>query len=224
MGSESSAVRVPIRKSEPCAKRVLGRRSEPTLLRVPWLMSAHSEQERKRMSNLEDIHKILDAAEGDLASAASEVLVGSRYVSLYVIRIGLENIQSRRRRQRRRELTQEIQPQYQPARSGITGRVELTPAAKKRIAARARDLFGPDGWNIGGLNLGEFTKEQLIAQAASERRSAKGSLRNAEFYEALAEPLKPGQLVKDHWKEPSAMHKVKDKVWKDSDKGRRLGR
>lgn len=72
------------------------------------------------------------------------------------------------------------------------------------------------GWDIGEINIGAFTREDLLAQASKERASAKGHIRSARFYEALAEPMKAGQLVRDYWK-PEAAIKVKEEIWQKAD-------
>ena len=73
------------------------------------------------------------------------------------------------------------------------------PAFKQRLVKHVKELVGDDGWMIGDLYLGDMTKEQLLSQAASERRFARGSLGNAKFYETMARPLQPGQLVCEYW-------------------------
>ena len=158
--------------------------------------------------------EILESA-GDIP-AASKLIYPNRALALFVLEYGLGVLKSRSRRQRRRELTAVVQPQFMRKPGGITGQVVLTPAAKKRLTENTRDLFGADGWMIGDLNLGSFTKEQLLAQASNERASAKGSLRNAQFYEALADPLQPGQRARDYWK-PGDAQKIKRTIWQDTE-------
>lgn len=166
------------------------------------------------MSYRDDVLKTIESVGGDLANAAEAIYSGPKKIALYVIRLGLEKIKSGKRRERRRELRTEVKPQFTAGRT--TGSIVLTKASKARLLKSTRELFGDDGWKIGDLNLGEFTKEQLIIQAASERASAKGSIRNAQFYEALAEPLQPGQKAKDYWKSEMA-HKIKLGIWKDTE-------
>jgi hypothetical protein len=154
-------------------------------------------------------------AEADSISAAAEAIhSGPKKIALYVIALGLETLRAKKRRQRRRELRSEIAPQYTKGRT--TGSVVLTAASKKRLVKRTKELFGDDGWQIGDLNLGDFTKEALLSQAAAERASAKGSIRNAQFYEALAEPLQPGQTCRTYWKSETA-HKIKSGIWKETE-------
>lgn len=162
----------------------------------------------------EEVLEVLDSVEGDLQAATELIYDGPGKVARYVIQLGLESVQAKRRRMRRREFKAEIKPQFTPGRT--TGRVVLTKASKERLLRNTQELFGDDGWMIGNLNLGEFSKEQLLAQASAERASAKGSIRNAQFYEALAEPLQPGQLVRDYWQSKDARG-VKDKIWRDTE-------
>jgi hypothetical protein len=162
-------------------------------------------------TNKEKVHKILDQVDGDIDLAAENVYASPKALIIYVITIGLEHIKAKRRANRRRELRREVEPEFRPGRT--SGSVEFTPQFKKKLLEKTQKLFGKDGWDIGEINLGSFTKEGLISMADSERKSAKGHIQNAQFYETLAEPLKPGQMVKDFWK-PEAASKIKKEIWK----------
>ena len=78
-----------------------------------------------------------------------------------------------------------------------------------------RDLFLT--WCIGDVPLGDATKEFLVESAQAERKSAKGHLRNAVFYECLAEPMAAGQVVRDYWKEAKAVKLIRDELWQDTE-------
>lgn len=167
------------------------------------------------MSYRDDVIKILDECDNDTSVAAGAIYEGPKEIALYVIMLGLETIKSKRRRTRRRELREEIKPQFKAGKT--TGSVTFTAKTKERIKRNhSINLFGDDGWQIGGLNLGDMTKEQLLAQAANEQSSAKGSLRNAQFYTALAEPLAPGQTARTYWKSETA-RKMKGEIWKSTE-------
>jgi nucleoside diphosphate kinase len=133
---------------------------------------------------------------------------------LYVIAVGLDHLKARKRAVRRRELRRAVRPKFRAGR--VTGSIELTAQSKKRLLQKTQELFGDDGWKIGAISLGNFTKEALLSEAANERVSAKGHVRTAEFYEALAEPMQSGQLVRDYWRQESAVE-VRDKIWKNSE-------
>lgn len=169
------------------------------------------------MSYKDEVLKVLDDAGNVVADAAAEILSGPKKIALYVIQIGLETIKSKRRRDRRRELRSEVRPQFKAG--PVTGSIVLTKQAKERVIKNTRELFGADGWMIGDINIGAMTKEQLLAQAHSELASAKGSIRNAQFYEALADPLQPGQRADSYWK-PETATKIKRGIWKHTE-GRR---
>lgn len=158
--------------------------------------------------------RVLEECDQNIADAANAIYAGPAKIALYVIQLGLETLKSKQRRNRRRELRTEVKPQFRQGRS--TGSVILTKASKERLLKRTKELFGENGWMIGDLNLGDLTKEGLLAQAVAERASAKGSLRNAQFYEALAEPLQPGQLAREYWKSETA-HKIKRDIWKGTE-------
>ena len=138
------------------------------------------------MTPNEEVLQLIEGTE-TLKEAADIILDGKRKIALYVLQIGLEHIKAAKRRERRRQLRQEVKPQFQAG--PVTGSYVLTKSAKKRLLRSTQELFGDDGWMIGELNLGDFTKEKLIAQAVAEEGQAKGSLLNAQFYRALAEPL-----------------------------------
>lgn len=159
--------------------------------------------------------EFLTKAGGDVAIAAAKVYnSASRGLILYVITLGLGTLKAKQRRQRRRELKVEVKPQYTAGRT--TGSIKFTKATQKRLIQHAQDLFGADGWMIGDLQLGGMTKEQLIAQAESEEASAKGSLRNARFYRALAEPLKSGQKAGSYWKREAGL-KLRDEIFHETE-------
>lgn len=159
---------------------------------------------------IEEIYKILDGVDGDIELAADAVYDGPKKILLYVLTIGLDRIKAKRRARRRQELRHNVQPQFRPGKTA--GSIELTPKAKERLFKNTRELFGNDGWKIGDISLGDFTKEDLLLQAAVERKSAKGHILNADFYEALAEPLKKGQTVKQFWKTEDA-NRIKSEIW-----------
>lgn len=159
---------------------------------------------------LEDIYKILDKVDGDIELATQIVFDGPKKLAKYVIWIGLDTIKAKRRAVRRRELKRDIQLEFNISKK--FGGVDLTAAAKKRILEHTKDLFGPNGWMIGDLNLGDITKEGLLLQAHNEEQSSRGHILNVQFYRALADPLKEGQQVRDFWKSEEAAH-LKAEIW-----------
>ncbi len=166
------------------------------------------------MSELNKIHKILDRVDGDIKLAAEIIYSGTKSLALYVIAIGLDHLKAKKRAARRRQLRRAVQPRYRAGKT--TGSLELTTQSKKRLFRMTEDLFGDDGWKIGNISLGNFTKEELLAEAAAERSSAKGHIQTAEFYEALAAPLKSGQSVGSHWN-PKAAKEIRERIWKKNE-------
>ena len=128
--------------------------------------------------------------------------------------MGLDTIKANHRRDRRREFKQAIKPQFKPG--PVTGSVVFTKKTKERLAHHANELFGDKGWAIGGVWLRDMTREQLLDRAQVERKSAKGSLQNAQFYEALAQPLSPGQPVYTYWQAATAAG-LRDQIWADTE-------
>jgi hypothetical protein len=163
------------------------------------------------------VQLIIDAADGDLDVAAMRIFEGPKATAIYVIRVGLEHMKSRHRAGRRRELRREVRPKFQAGKTH--GSIELTPQSRKRLFGMTQELFGEDGWKIGEISLGNMTKESLLDQAGRERQSAHGHVRNAQFYEALAEPLRSGQCVHEYWN-PETATKLKKAIW-DRSKGKK---
>lgn len=152
-----------------------------------------------------------------LRDAAESILHGPRDLAIYTITIGLEHLKAVVRRERRRSLRREIKPEFRSGRT--TGSVVFTERAKKRVVEHAQRLF--DDWQIDAhIKLGNATKEELLASARAERSSAKGHIRTAMFYEALAEPLNAGQRLRDYWESKSDVVKVKNKIWRDTAEAR----
>jgi hypothetical protein len=165
----------------------------------------------------DDIQRIIDQ-NLDLADAAAAILSGPRHLAIYCIRLGLEQLQNRRRAIRRRELRAVVQPEFTKASGAITGRVVFTKRAQKRIIDNARELF--DGWMINAtISLGEATKEDLILQAVAEENSATGHIRNAQFYRALAAPLGDGQKAASYWT-PKRVRDLRSKMDRRGDDDR----
>lgn len=152
------------------------------------------------MEERQEVHAILDSVDQNTDKATSIILARSCYRHLikWLVETALIHIKAQTRAQRRRQLRREIEPGYQVMFNGGR-RLELTESAKERLKAATKKLFGRDGWQIGDVNIGDFTKEALIEEAERERRLARGHTRNAEFYEALAAPMKPGQYVREYW-------------------------
>ena len=71
-------------------------------------------------------------------------------------------------------------------------------------------------WRVGRLSIGDMTREQLLAEAAAEERKSNGHLKDAKLYKAIAKPMHPGQLVRDYWESPEAIHMLRDEIWKQS--------
>jgi hypothetical protein len=163
----------------------------------------------------EKLLQTLDAVDGDIRLAADIVYDGPKTLAIYAIKSALEHLKARKRATRRREIRSTAQLRVQAGRT--TGSIVLTPKSKRKLLEMTQVLFGEDGWQIGEINLGNFTKEGLLQEAAKERRSAKGHVRNAMFYEALAEPMEAGQMVKDYW-EPKTATKIKKEIWKDTER------
>jgi hypothetical protein len=157
---------------------------------------------------------ILDiAAKHDLPDATNMIFDGPKDRAKYAISIGIETITAKERARNRRELRSVVQPRFKQGKT--IGSVVLTDNAKKRLVEHAQDLF--TGWMINAtVSLGNATKEDLLDAINNEQLSARGHLRNVEFYSALAEPLKPGQRVSDYWRNSKTVAKIRDQIWDDA--------
>lgn len=145
------------------------------------------------------------------ADAAENLLNSSRSLALYALGIGVEAIKSKERRSVRRVLKQEIQPQY--VKGPVTGSVRLSKQSVRRMSELGDRLWLD--WKIGVYSLGDMSREQLLAQVESEKKSAHGSLQNVRFYKALADPMRDGQLVKEHWS-PETVKALKKRVYEET--------
>jgi hypothetical protein len=164
------------------------------------------------MSYRDDALKIINAFDV-AANAAEEILrLGNRRLTLYLVTIAVEWLKSKERREKRRNIKAEIRPQFVPGKT--TGSVRLSKGTVKRLAEAGKRWL--DEYIIGTLSLGDWSKEELLAQAANERKSAHGSLRNYKFYTALADPMKDGQLVRDYW-QSDAMQSLYQRVLKETE-------
>jgi hypothetical protein len=166
------------------------------------------------MSYREEALRVLKENDNNTMDASHAIYDGPVNIALYVIQVGLDKLKSQIRRDNRREIKREIQPEF--VKGKVTGSVVPSKAFQKRILKNTQRLFSvEEGWMIGDINIGVMTKEQLIAQSVAERKSAKGCLQNAQFYEVLAEPLQAGQRVDAYWK-PETATKIKRDIWKDN--------
>jgi hypothetical protein len=146
------------------------------------------------------IIEILNKHDNAIDDAAAEIYSGPKKIAIYAIELALEHIKAKARALRRREIRRDIGLQSVNDDSGKrhTG-YGLTDARKRKLLANTQKLFGNDGWLIGNINVQEYTREALLDEAARERRLSGGHIVNAQIYETLAEPMAPGQLVREHW-------------------------
>jgi hypothetical protein len=144
--------------------------------------------------------------------AAVAIYEGPRDLALYVLQVGVEKLGALRRRAVRTELRQELQPHY--VKGKTTGSIVLSPKSKRKVIEMSERLFTE--WQIDAtITLGNATREELLSKAQAERASSKGHIRTAMFYEAIAEPLKPGQRVMEYWRQDAAL-KVKRQIWRET--------
>lgn len=144
--------------------------------------------------------------------ATANAIYRIKDLAIYAMVIGIENIVARERAEKRRELRAVVQPEFVKPAGKSYGSVVLTERSKQRMVEHAHDLF--NDWKINAtVTLGNATREELLHQAQAETLSAHGHSRNAAFYQALAEPLKPGQRVIDFWRDTKRVTKLRDKIW-----------
>jgi hypothetical protein len=142
--------------------------------------------------------KVLELLKKHTKHDAILMIQGDPVLAYDVIAIGIDKILSVHRRRQRREIKQEISPTYTiEARA-----VRFSPETMQRIQSHTVRLVSD--WYIGGLALGDLTKEQLLAEAEKEKRAGTGHLVNARIYEILAAPLHEGQRMRTHWSEERA--------------------
>ena len=150
------------------------------------------------MSQHDYVINMLQKHDNDIHTAAVDIYGGPKKIAIYVIEIALEYLKSRERALHRREIRRQIGLAKATEERRHTG-FGLSSPAKKKLLANTQKLFGHDGWMIGAINVQDFTREGLLDEAARERRKSGGHIINAQIYETLAEPMQPGQLVREHW-------------------------
>jgi hypothetical protein len=166
------------------------------------------------MTIRDDVHRVLDECEKNIGDAADIIYNSERMICIYVIKIGLESIQSKRRRENRRAIKQELRPTYVKGRT--TGSFQFSKKTKMRLAAIQDRVFGPDGWMIGNMNVGDLSKASLLAVADREELQAKGSVQNVRIYRALAEPMTDKQTVREAWSKKE-FHRLAQEIRKSTD-------
>jgi hypothetical protein len=127
---------------------------------------------------------------------AAHYILQNKELALYVIDVGINKILAQERRQIRREIKSRIIPQ-DDLRHVSSGGIRFSASTVKRVHANHQQFL--QEWYIGGLSLGNLTKEELLAEAVKEKKAGYGHYINAGIYEILADPLKPGQRMRDYW-------------------------
>jgi hypothetical protein len=124
-------------------------------------------------------------------------------LAMFVINVGIDTIKSRDRRRARREIKSDINPEFeQNPNSSSVYAVRFNKETIERIQGYGDRLM--EDWCIGGLVLGDLTKEELIEEAEREELSGRGHLINAKIYRALAEPLVSEQKMRSYWTKEKA--------------------
>lgn len=164
------------------------------------------------MSTLfEQVEKLIKNKSVD--AAVNAILKSNASVRQFVIKVGVEHLQSKQRAQKRRILHREtINPTFATSTTPSSVKpVNLSTKTRNILMKEAENLFIE--YKIGGYNLGDFTKEMLIAEAEKEQRSGQGHFLNAAFLSRLAEPMVAGQKVPDYWESPEAVKLIRRELW-----------
>lgn len=159
------------------------------------------------MSMRNEAIKFIKDAESPAEAAKSLLRDGPRSLVLYVLAIGINKLLAQDRHNTRQELKREIQPQF--VQGPTTGSVRLSKATVARQIKIADRLFNE--YKIGILSIANMTREELIEQAKKELSAARGSIVNYKLYNAWAEPMQPGQRVRDYWR-PAEFENVRTRI------------
>lgn len=152
----------------------------------------------------------------DYVAIAAKIYGGEKALALYVMQVGVETLAAKRRRSDRQELRSTVvKDDFVKRPGGPAYSVKPSRRSMDRLGKVVADFF--HRWKIGALDLGDATREDLLAEANKERASSKGHLRNAVFYEKLAEPMEPGQRTRDYWKSAEAVKLIRDELWRDTE-------
>lgn len=166
----------------------------------------------------DQVEAILEATEYDVSKAARRVYrPGNEAMIIYVLELGLHTFARKQRAETRRHLHNTViapKPVFVSGR--VTGSIKPSPRQQARITKEAQNLFTTYPINAH-LMLGDATRDELLAAAQNERAAAKGHLRKAHWFEALANELKPGQKVKERWTGPEAAQLLRDEIWSQTE-------
>ena len=159
----------------------------------------------------------LDDHNDDAAAAARDIVDNGTYeVRLYITIVGLMRLQAEQRRKNRRLLALRVRPQFIANPGAPPARIPpLSRGNERRLRQQAREFFAD--WKIGTMSMAEMTKENLLEEAAKERRKSDVHLFDALLYEEMAAPMQPGQLVPDFWVSPEAVRLLRDELWRRRD-------
>jgi hypothetical protein len=166
------------------------------------------------MTTLKDrVYAILDTVGNRTADAVRKIRSSDSELIGYVLMVGVDHLKAKRRQRKRQELKATVlKPEF--VRGAVSGSIKLSRRYVGKLKKVADTLF--QDWTVGGVSLGDWTKEFLVEQARQGRLSAKGALFNSVFYEKLAQPMKPGQTVSEHWKSPEAVLLIRAELLEDT--------
>ncbi len=145
-------------------------------------------------------------------------------LALHFINEGFKAYEAKQRREARTHFKKEIiKPEfmaenYRPPKPIV--RVKVSERTVTHAVNHATDMF--IGWKIGRLEIGQATKDKLLAEARNEHRAGAGHIINALIYERLAQPMNNRQTVAEYWKSPEAIRVIRDQVVNEVN-GRRTG-
>lgn len=161
---------------------------------------------------VDKVRTMLRAAHNNCAAVTKKIMSEKDpKLIVFLVQIGVEHLASKFRAHDRRDMRRNVvEPTF------VKGKRRpsiLTPNDKVKVAQAAKSLF--EVWKIGGIGLGEATKDKLLMAANEERLAGTGHLKNAEFYEALAAPMDDTETVADHWENENAVVLIQEKIWKE---------
>lgn len=154
----------------------------------------------------DDVLRFLAEHNNNLATVVKALLPSRsphRELLEYLLNAALLRIrQQARKKQRTRIKVEELYDIRVQSILPAKPRYEISEGAKQKI--RQRTLTMLTTWMIGDMPLADMEKAGLLAAAVHEKNSGNGHFVNAQFYEALAEPMNDIETVKDHWQDEGA--------------------
>ncbi len=174
------------------------------------------------------IEALLENA-SDLSSLARGIYKShDEELVIHLIHVGLEKYRSQQRNAIKRKIKDTIlsaEATEKPVGTSTKPAFDYDP--KPSIKTQRKSVENAvkavksilQSWSIGGIILGDATKDILLHEAKNEYARGKGHVDNARFYERLALPMNNTETVKEnkHWQSDEAVMLIRREILEQSE-------